>query len=249
MKKLIVANFKMNQTPEETKEYLIKFVSRFYSENVQVVLCPPFTSLGIAQFLTEGSKVKIGAQNVSDQDDGLLTGEISAKMLKETGVDYVIIGHSDRRNKFKEGNALINKKIKNALKHGLKCILCVGETLAEKNTNKTAEVIRRQVEEGLKGLYENELEGVVVSYEPVWSIGTGKVATGKDIEAASKVIRKSVETLYSEKAGRDICVIYGGSLSSANIQKIMQCKGIDGGLLGGGSLDVDAFLEICNKLR
>lgn len=249
MKKIIIANFKMNQTPAQTKEYLVKFISRFANDNIQPIICPPFTSLGIAQFITECSPIKLGAQNVGDEERGSQTGEVSAEMVRVSGAEYVIVGHSERRVKFKENNSVINKKIKNSLKQGLKCILCVGESLAEKTALKTNEVLKKQVNECIKGLYENELESLIIAYEPVWAIGTGHTATIKDVENAVKVIRKEIEDLYSEKAGRDLTVVYGGSLNSINAQRLMQAKGVDGELFGGASLDVDVFLEICNKIR
>lgn len=248
MKKLIVANFKMSQTTTDTKNYFTKLICKLDNPTLELVVCPPFTSLSVARFFTEGTEIKLGAQNLSD-DENQLTGEISATMLKAVDVDYVLIGHSDRRNKFKEGNIAINKKIKSALKQGLKCILCVGENSVEKTAQKTAEVLKKEVEEGLKGLYENELESVVIAYEPVWAVGTGKNASIKEIEEGCKIIRKIIRDNYSEKAGRDIQVIYGGSLNTINAGKLLQAKEIDGAMFGSASLDVDAFVSIMNKLR
>ncbi len=249
MKKLIVGNFKMNQTPEESKAYFMKFVAGFTGNRADVILCPSFLSLPVASFLAKGSLVKIGAQNVSDEEEGAFTGEVSAKMLKNAGVEYVIVGHSERRNKYKETDKLINKKIKTALKNGLKCIFCIGESLTDRNTGKTFEVIRHQIEEGVRGLYENELESVVIAYEPVWAIGTGQNASVKDVENAAQVIRKVIFESYSEKASRDIQVLYGGSLNEKNVAALLNCPGIDGGLFGKISLNVNAFLDIANNLK
>lgn len=249
MKKLIVANFKMNEQPNEVKQYFIKFVSQFTGVRADVVICPTYVNIPFAHFLTEGSPVKIGAQNVSDEEQGAFTGEVSAKMLKAYGVEYVLIGHSDRRIKFKESDKLINKKIKTALKNGLKCIVCVGESLADRNTEQTYEVIRKQLEEDLRGLYENELESVIIAYEPVWAIGTGNNASVKDVENAAKVIRKVILENFSEKASRDIQVLYGGSINEKNYSPLLNSAGIDGGLIGGLSLNVNAFLNIVNSVK
>jgi len=249
MKKIIIANNKMNMVSEEAKIYFTKLVAKANNPKVDVVVCPSFTNLMIATYLTKGSMIKIGAQNVCDEENGAFTGEVSADMIKSTGAEYVIVGHSERRNKFKETDKLINKKIKTALKHRLKCIYCVGESLIEKNTMKTEYAIRKQIEEGLKGLYENELESVVIAYEPIWAIGTGISATPKDIEMGVNVIRKAVAESYSDKAGRTIQVVYGGSLNEKNYQNILNTKGIDGGLFGGISLNIDSFLSIINNLK
>lgn len=249
MKKLIIANNKMNMVADEAKTYFTKLVAKASTVNADVVICPSFTSLPVANFITEGSEIKLGAQNVSDEELGAFTGEVNAEMLKSVGAEYVIVGHSERRNKFKETDKLINKKIKMSLKHGLKIIYCVGESLVEKNTMKTEATIRKQIEEGLKGLYENELESVVIAYEPVWAIGTGVTATPKDVELGATVIRNAIQNLYSDKAAKEIQVVYGGSLNDKNFQTILNIKGIDGGLFGGISLNVDSFLYIINNLK
>ena len=249
MKKLIVANFKMNLPPEGVKLYLTKFVAGFTGVRADVVICPSFVSLPVANFITKDSLVKLGAQNVSEEDGGQYTGEISANMLKEAGAQYVIVGHSDRRNKFKESDKLINKKIKTVLKNGLKCILCVGENGVDKNIGKTQDIIRKQLEEGLRGLYENELESVIIAYEPNWAIGTGNSATVKEIENSAKLIRKVILENFSEKASRDIQVLYGGSLNEKNAAALLNSSGIDGGLFGGVSLNVNSFLNIVNSIR
>lgn len=249
MKKLIIANHKMNMIEDEAKTYFTKLVANVKNQNAEVVICPTFTSLPIANFLTKQSDVKLGAQNVSEEEEGAFTGEISAEMIKNVGAQYVIIGHSERRNKFKESDKLLNKKIKLALKHGLKCVFCVGESLVEKNTMKTESVIKHQIEEGLKGLYENELESVIIAYEPIWAIGTGVVATTKDVELGAQVIRNAVSSLYSGKAGESLQVLYGGSLNDKNYQSILNIKGINGGLFGGISLNCDAFLSIINGIK
>ena len=249
MKKLIIANNKMNMVESEAKAYFTKLVAKANLKSADVVICPSFTNLPVANYLTKGSGIKLGAQNVSDEEFGAFTGEVNAEMLKSVGGEYVIVGHSERRNKFKETDKLINKKIKVSLKHGMKCIYCVGESLVEKNTMKTETTIKRQIEEGLKGLYENELESVIIAYEPVWAIGTGVVATPKDVELGATVIRNAIEALYSQKAAKNIQVVYGGSLNDKNFQNILSLKGIDGGLFGGISLNIDSFLHIINNVK
>ena len=249
MKKLIIANSKMNMVEDEAKIYFTKLVARANLNNAEVVICPSYTSLSVANFLTKGSGIKLGAQNVSEEEFGAFTGEVNAEMLKGVGAEYVIVGHSERRSKFKETDKLINKKIKMALKHRMKCIYCVGESLVEKNAGKTESTIKHQIEEGLKGLYQNELESVIIAYEPVWAIGTGVAATPKDIENGTAVIRSAIATIFNEEAAQTLKVVYGGSLNDKNFQSILSIKGVDGGLFGGISLNADSFLHIINNVK
>ena len=248
MKKHIIANIKMNQTPQDTKFYLANLIAR---EDVcidkDITVCLPFTSLHIGHQMLLGTDIKLGAQNIADEEEGRFTGEISGKMLKGCGVERVIVGHSERRTKFKENPNAINKKIKIALKNGLQVIFCVGETLVEKNTLKTIDSLTSQINECLKGLYENELDNIIIAYEPVWAIGTGKTATVKDIEYGVKAIRKSIANNFSEKAGKEICVVYGGSLNTKNIANVIKGDGVNGVLIGGTCLDVKNFLYIISQ--
>ena len=246
--KKVIANFKMNKTPSESKRYLMNLVTHFNKDSVQLTLCLPYTSLPEARYLLSGSNILLGAQNVSDVEQGGCTGEISGAMLKDLGVSTVLIGHAERRSKFKENNKLINSKIKVALKNGLGVILCVGETLAEKNTLKTMDTLRDQIEEGLKGLYENELEKVTIAYDPIWAIGNGKNATVKEIEYAVKVIRKVIEDDFSSKASKSVSVVYGGSITAKNVSSLMHAKGVDGALIGGACLDENVFLNIISQI-
>lgn len=249
MKKLIIANLKMNQNATEAKLYFTKLVAGFSTARCDLIVCPSFISLPIAHYLTEGSLIKLGAQDVSDEDVGPHTGEVSASMLKEAGAEYVIVGHSERRTKFKESDKLINKKIKAALKNRLKCVLCVGENLADRNSGKTYDVLKKQLEEGLRGLYENELESAIIAYEPVWAIGSGNNASVRDVELAAKQIRKVIFENFSEKASRDIQVVYGGSLNEKNCSALLNASGIDGGLFGSLSVDANNFLNVINSLK
>lgn len=235
----------MNKTPSETKDYLVRILSRF--ENAgddRLMLCLPYTSLAIGKFMLDGSKIELCAQNLSDEDEGRCTGEISGRMLKDAGVSYVIVGHSERRKKFKEDSRIINKKIKAALKNGLGVIVCVGESLADRNTLKTLDVLKEQIENALKGLYENELEKIIIAYEPVWAISSGKTPTAKEIEKAFKGIRKIIEADFSAKAAEEIAVVYGGSIDCKNAKQIAAVKGGNGLLVGSASLDAAALMQI-----
>ena len=214
----IIGNFKMNKTSSEIKEYIMKLLPRLEKDKVEVTLCLPYTSLSLASFLLQGSGVKLGAQNLSDEESGKNTGEISGSMLKDCSVSTVIVGHSERRSKFKENGKMINKKIKIALKNSLEVVLCVGETLAEKNLHKTIDTIKSQIEEATKGLYENELENIVIAYEPIWAIGSGKTPLAKEIENVIKIIRKTITEDFSLKAGENIEVIYGGSVDNRTVK-------------------------------
>lgn len=249
MKKLIIANLKMNQNATDAKMYFTKLVAGFSAARCDLIVCPSFMSLPIANFLTQGSAIKLGAQDVSDEDNGACTGEISASMIKDAGAEYVIVGHSERRTKFKESDKLINKKIKMALKNGLKCVFCIGESLTDRNSGKAYDTLKKQLEEGLRGLYENELESVIIDYEPIWAVGTGNNASVRDVELAAKQIRKVVFENFSEKASRDIQVIYGGSLNEKNCSALLNASGIDGGLFGGASVDAVPFLNMINALK
>ncbi len=244
MKKIVIANFKMNQTPSETKDYMIDLVSRMKGESTKVVVCPPFTSLAKAYSLTKKTNVLLGAQNFHHEEKGAHTGEISASMLKEVGAEYVIVGHSERRKEFKETNVVVNKKIKAALGNDLKVIFCIGETQNERNANRTEEVLKTEIEQGLSGLYENELNSIIIAYEPIWAIGTGVNAQDKQISSAISIIRKIIKELYSTKASQAILVVYGGSVNTKNAKKIMSIKNVDGVLVGGASLVAEDFFEI-----
>lgn len=247
MKKLIIGNFKMNTTPGEFKSYAMTLATKSRGVKNNIIICPPFTHLSLAQEYLGGSKVAYGAQNISSEEKGSFTGEISASMIKDLGATYVILGHSDRRGVYKESDKLINKKIKTALANGLKVILCVGESLQTRESRQAQAFVRKQLDDDLKGIYENELEGVVIAYEPIWAIGTGKTATNKDITKMIDVIRKEIEIQFSTKAAKKIVVVYGGSVGVKNYKKILSNETVDGVLMGGTSLDVDAFSLIARE--
>ncbi len=252
MKKLIVANFKMNTVSSEFKSYAMALATKTKSSKNEVVVCPPFTHLVAAKELFGGSKVKFGAQNLSDEEKGAFTGEISGKMIKDAGAEYVLVGHSDRRGKFKETDKLINKKIKTALACGLKVVLCVGESLQTRESKQACAFVRKQIDDCLKGIYENELESVIIAYEPVWAISSDrstdkKNISNKEISKMAEVIRKEISTQYSDKAGKNIKVLFGGSINIKNHVKILSNPDIDGAVIGAACLDVDNFSMICKE--
>ena len=246
--KYVIANFKMNKNVDEMKSYLINLIPRVKAGKHNLVLCLPAVALTTANYLLKETDIAIGGQNLCDEEADKCTGEISGEMLKSAGATYVIVGHSERRTKFKENARSINKKIKIALKNRLKVILCVGENLAERNTLKMLESLKIQIEDALKGLYENELEHVIIAYEPIWAIGSGKVPTNKEIETSVKAIRKVITDDFSAKAGENIAVVYGGSIDSKNAPIIKKVKGIDGMLIGKSCLDWDHFSQILREV-
>lgn len=245
MRKFIIGNFKMNTVPSEMKAYCMQLATKTSGSKNKIIVCPPFTHFSIAKQFLDGSKIEIGAQNVSDVEAGKNTGEISAAMLKDAGVTYCIVGHSERRSKFKESDRLINKKIKMALSQGLKVILCVGESKVTREAKEEVQFVKKQLDDALKGIYENELESVIVAYEPIWAIGTGKSATLKDIEKMVNVIRKEIAYLYNDKT--NITIVYGGSVDINNYKKIIALPCLDGALIGGASLDVGNFSVIARE--
>ena len=242
MKKLFIANFKMNKTTSQIRNYINEFNDLIEKCSSEVYLFFPFTSFHLKSNLNK--KVGLGAQNVSEEEEGNLTGEISAKMLKDENVDLVLVGHSERRKLFHENNESINKKIKNCLKYGMKVVLCVGETKTKRNIKKTKQVLTTQIEEALSGIYENELKNIIIAYEPVWAIGTGNVATVSDIYGATKIIREIIIAHYSKKAGENQKIVYGGSINSQNSKQILKINEICGLLVGGASLNPKEFAKI-----
>lgn len=203
----------------------------------------PFTSLYLASEYF-GNKFEFGAQNMHEEEKGQYTGEISAKMLSEFNVKYVLIGHSERRKYFNENNERINKKIKTALRYGFQIILCVGETRAQRNTSKVYITLEKQITEALNGIYENELKNIIIAYEPVWAIGTGKIADNKDITKVAQEIKKIISRGYSQSAGKSLRVIYGGSLTNQNSNAIFKNNELVGALIGGASTDPNDFSKM-----
>jgi triosephosphate isomerase len=247
MRKIVVAgNWKMNNDLSQTVD-LISGIKNALAEstvNADVIVCPPFTSLEAAKTLIEGSDIKLGAQNMHFEESGAYTGEISASMLKSVGCEFVILGHSERRTIFMETNETINKKIKKALKEGLKPIFCIGETLEERESGVTNKIVDSQVKKGLEGISEAELAKIIIAYEPVWAIGTGKVASKEQAQEVHAFIRNLIKELYSGAAAEKIIIQYGGSVKPDNAVELLSQPDIDGALVGGACLKVDSFMGI-----
>ncbi len=247
IKPFIAANWKMHKTVSESV-YFAKQLSAGFAEvnDRDIIIAPSYTALyPVAEELKE-SPVHLSAQNMHWNEKGAFTGEVSAGMLVDAGCHYVILGHSERRTLFGENDSDINKKIKTALKFGLKPIFCIGETLDERSSQKTFEVIERQIRKGLNNILSDDIRRIVIAYEPVWAIGTGKTATDEQAEEAHRYIREMIADLFGENAGADIRIIYGGSVNQENIGGFMNQPNINGALVGGASLDFESFASIIN---
>ena len=217
--------------------------------NTLVAICPPFTSLAIAANLLKGSSIKLGAQNMSEHDDGAFTGEISWKMLKSAGCEYVILGHSERRQYFGETNELVNAKAKKALANDLKPIICVGETLEQREKGVTHQIISTQIKGVLAGIQSGDMEKVTIAYEPVWAIGTGKNATPLQAQEVHLAVRKLIGQLYSWAVAEKVLIQYGGSVKPENAGSLLSLDDIDGALVGGACLKADSFAAIVEAAR
>jgi len=249
--KVIAGNWKMNKDLAESIELINALKERVNSipSNVRVIVCPTFPVLAVAGTLLKGTPIKLGAQNMSEYDDGAYTGETSWRMLKSTGCEYVILGHSERRQYFKESNELINLKAKKALTNGLLPIICVGETLEEREKGVTEQVITVQVKGVLNGLSSTDMERVIVAYEPVWAIGTGKNATPLQAQQVHKHIRKLIGQLYNWALAERVIIQYGGSVKPDNAAELLSQDDIDGALVGGACLKADLFFGIVNPAK
>jgi triosephosphate isomerase len=243
---LIAGNWKMHKTSGEAVE-LVKGIKELGSpEGVELAVCPPFTALRDVFLVLKGSNIKLGAQNMHYEDSGAFTGEISPLMLKDLGVEYVIIGHSERRQLFGETDLMVNKKIHKALERELCPIVCVGETLEEREAGKTEEVVGNQIFKALDGVKPGDIVSVVIAYEPIWAIGTGKSATAEEANRVIGYIREVVETLAKDHGDR-IRILYGGSVKPANAGELLKQPQIDGALVGGASLSVREFIDIARE--
>jgi triosephosphate isomerase (TIM) len=250
MELIIAANWKMHKTVAETAAFcrtIIKDAEQF--SGVEVLICPPFTALAAAEQALRGSRLKLGAQNLHFAQQGAFTGEIAAPMLLELGAEYVIIGHSERRHLMGETDDIVRQKVKAALDNGLKPILCVGETEGQREDGLTEKVIEKQLAGALEGLSAEETENLVVAYEPVWAIGTGKAASTDDAESAAALIRRYFEDKLSEKAAAGLRIQYGGSVKADNIGSYVSLPSIQGALVGGASLDAEAFSALVQAAR
>jgi triosephosphate isomerase len=241
----IAGNWKMHKTITEAVELAKELVEKTRNETRKIIMiAPPFTALSAVSSVLKASKIALGAQNMAAEESGAHTGEISVHMLKDVGVSYVILGHSERRHVYGEQDQLINKKVKLAIDKGLKAILCVGEKLDQRERGIAFRVVEEQLKNGLEGISAEALKDVTIAYEPVWAIGTGKNATPNDANAMHLHIRKVITELYSQKASENITIQYGGSVKPANIKELMAEENIDGVLVGGASLEREAFLPI-----
>jgi triosephosphate isomerase len=244
-KKLIAGNWKMNKTPAEALALAQEIaVAVGKQPDVDVVICPPFTALTTVAPVLDGTLVKLGAQNMHPEASGAFTGEISAPMLRAFFATHVILGHSERRSYFGETDAFINQKVLAAFKNQLRPILCVGETLAERESGSTLKVVQTQTEKGLEGVSKDQAPGLIVAYEPVWAIGTGKVATTEQAQEVHAFIRDLLTKLFGEAAAQKVRILYGGSMKPANAPELLAQKDIDGGLIGGASLESRSFTEL-----
>ena len=241
----MAGNWKMNKTVGEAIDLVRELKAAISGvKAVEVAVAPPFTALYAVRKELDGSSIGLAAQNLYWEEKGAFTGEVSPLMLKEVGCHYVIIGHSERRQFFGETDETVNRRIKAALAQGLKVIFCIGETLKEREEGKTFPVIEKQVEGGLKGLSDKEMKNMVIAYEPVWAIGTGKTATPEQAEEVHRSIRGKIEKLYSREVSEEIRIQYGGSVTPENVKGLMNQPNIDGALVGGASMKAEAFSKI-----
>ena len=245
-KKVIAGNWKMNMLPNEAIDFIDKLAPLVKDTENEVILCAPYTDLFYALLTAQGTNIKIGAQNMHFEEAGAYTGEVSGQMLKSIGVEYVIIGHSERRQYFNETDETVNKKIKAAFANKLKPIVCVGETLEQREANQTEEIITKQTELALQGLTEEQVQNTIIAYEPIWAIGTGKTATSEQANDAIKAIRDKICQIYGQMVGNGVIIQYGGSVKSSNAKELFTMSDIDGGLVGGASLKPDEFAKIVN---
>ena len=232
--------------PNETIEYIEKFSKLVENTDNEVILCVPYTDLFYCLLNCQGTNIKVGAQNVHFEEKGAYTGEVSAKMLKSIGVEYVIIGHSERRQYFGETDESVNKKVKAALENGLKPIICVGESLEQREQGLTENIIRNQTKLALEGISKEQMSNIIIAYEPIWAIGTGKTATSEDANNSIKAIRDEVSKVYDKEVAENTIIQYGGSVKSSNAKELFETSDIDGGLVGGASLVPEEFAKIVN---
>ena len=240
-KAIIAGNWKMNKTATEAAELIDALIPAVKDADCEVVICTPFTSLVTAVEKCKGTNIHVGAENVHFEKSGAYTGEISADMLVDLGVEYVIVGHSERRQYFAETDVTVNKRTKAALAAGLKVIVCVGESLDQREQGVTEELVRLQTKIALLGVTAEQMANVVIAYEPVWAIGTGRTATSDQAEEVCAAIRKALGELYGEAVAEAVTVQYGGSMNAGNADELLSKTNVDGGLIGGASLKADAF--------
>ena len=245
-RKVIAGNWKMNMLPNEAIDFIQKLEPLVKDTQNEVILCVPYTDLFYALLTAQQTNIKIGAQNMHFEEKGAYTGEVSAQMLKSINVEYVIIGHSERRAYFAETDETVNKKIKAALKNELNPIVCVGESLEQREAGETKNIITTQTRLALDGLKPDEVEKIIIAYEPIWAIGTGKTATSEDAQNSIHEIREEIAKTYGQEIADRVIIQYGGSVKSSNCKELFSMPDIDGGLVGGASLDPVEFSKIVN---
>lgn len=243
---IIAGNWKMHMTPSDAVNLVNELKPLVADTDVEVVVIPPFVDLVDVKKALDGSNIRLGAQNMHWEEKGAFTGEVSPLMLKEIGVEYVVIGHSERRQYFAETDETVNRKVKSALSHGLKPIVCVGETLSQREDGKAFDVVREQTKKALDDVLKNDVTNVVIAYEPIWAIGTGKTATSKDANDVIKVIRETIASIYDINTANKVRIQYGGSVKPDNAKELMSESDIDGALVGGASLKAQDFAKIVN---
>ena len=245
-KKVIAGNWKMNMLPNEAINFIDKLTPLVKETKNEVILCVPYTDLFYTLLHVQGTNIKVGAQNLHWEEKGAYTGEVSAPMLKSIGVEYVIIGHSERRQYFAETDETVNKKIKSALKYSLKPIVCVGESLEQRENGTTEKVISNQIQKAFDEIPVEELNKIIIAYEPIWAIGTGKTATKEQANETIKQIRNELAKIYGENEANNAIIQYGGSVKATNAKELFEMSDIDGGLIGGASLKAEEFSKIVN---
>lgn len=243
---IIAGNWKMNMSIKEGVEFIKSIKTPLEGTDVEVVICAPFTMLKDLKETAKGSNIKIGAQNMHYNENGAFTGEISPMMLKEIDMDYVIIGHSERRQYYNETDETVNKKVIKALEVGILPIMCCGETLEEREAEQTKDIVKNQIINGIKGISNDDMKKVVIAYEPIWAIGTGKTASSEEANEVIAYIRETLKDIYGEETSEEVRIQYGGSVKPANVEEIMNQPDIDGALVGGASLKSESFIELVN---
>ena len=239
----------MNMLPNEAMDFITRLSESVRGVKSEIVLCVPYTDLFYSLLTAQNTNIKIGAQNMHWEETGAYTGEVSGKMLEVINVEYVIIGHSERRAYFAETDETVNKKVKSAFNYNLKPIVCVGETLEQKELGKTSEIITNQTKFALEGLSNEQVKNTIIAYEPIWAIGTGKTATSEDANNSIKEIRKEIKNIYGEEVANDIEILYGGSVKASNAKELFETSDIDGALVGGASLKVEEFKNIITAVE
>lgn len=245
-KPIIAGNWKMNKTPEEAKELVTALVPLVKNAKCDVVICPPFVDLCVVKPIIAGTNIHLGVQNIHWAEKGAFTGEISADMLKAHGVEYAIVGHSERRQYFGETDATVNQRAKAAIAAGITPIICVGESLEQRESGVTNAVVSGQTKAALDGIEAKDVETLVIAYEPIWAIGTGKTATKEDANATIAVIRGAIAEVYGKDVAEKVRIQYGGSMNPKNASELMSMPEIDGGLIGGASLKAEDFSKVVN---